>query len=252
MFSVHLEGPLPTLGQCEPSRPALCPGQGEGPRDRVLHRSEWAGAQALCATSVPSWKASEAPIPPSGPSRWGLPNLLNKCLPLISNITLLPNPVSYLRSDLSASCPSRCPTPPTRPQPPAPGTQLCQQGGGGGLRSALAPRSRPHTLAPSPLLKPPAAPQGPGPIFCPSGQAFCLPHSSRKGARPCHKLPGERPGRWAEPGPCSLRCVLCWHLEDSCFSRAKEPPPPPTRPPAALLPPQPCLPRAEPRSHGTG
>lgn len=45
----------------------------------------------------------------------------------------------------------------------------------------------------------------------------------------------ERQGQWAEPSrPLSPRCVLCWHLADSCSSRAKEPPPPPSRPPALL------------------
>ena len=65
MFSIHLEGHLPTLGHHEASPgPGPVPKQGEGQRDTVLNWVEWEGAQAFCATPAPSWKASSSLQPP--------------------------------------------------------------------------------------------------------------------------------------------------------------------------------------------
>ena len=77
MFSIHLEGHLPTLGHHEASPgPGPVPKQGEGQRDTVLNWVEWEGAQAFCATPAPSWKASSSlqpPPPPPGPLDRDLP-----------------------------------------------------------------------------------------------------------------------------------------------------------------------------------
>lgn len=140
----------------------------------------------------------------------------------------------------------------TTAHPPSlsPGCPALPEGGALPWHHTPSPVSCPNL--PSSLLSPPESPQCYGCVaFCPAP----FPASLRREPN-CDPSWLERQGGGQSLGEWrSLGSVLCWHLTDSCFSRAKEPPatpspascrsPPPTLLPLNLSPPPPLTGRAE-------
>lgn len=239
MSSLHLEGSFQTMGSRTPHP------DGSPVQTPFLEQGRWAAKTQYLACwrgkglRPPSHTSAflESPGQPSPPTRRALqrvcPNLLDRCPSLVSSNPHTPPPSSsaHLQTCLRLLCSDHfaflAGWPLLALPPCVLGAQLCQkEGGGGALPWHHAPALLSCPNLPSSLLRPPESPQCCGCVaLCPPPPPPTPFPASLRREPNCDPSWLERQGGGQSLGEWrSLGSVLCWHLTDSCFSRAKEPP----------------------------